>query len=622
MQDAFEAHQRNEFEHAEAMYRDLLIKKPKDFNLLHLLGLVCFQTNRLDEADRLMAEALLINPKSADAESNHGLVLLKLNRPEDAVKRFKSALRHDPKSEAAMANYAVGLIGMQRFEEALQWSERQIKLGSKSVEIQHAHAEALIGLERYPAAVESFKRVLEIDPERVSAILHLVVCYNATGEPAESARYLERALAIDPANADALLLKADDIAHGGNLDEALKLVEKASSARPESIALHLRRSKLLGSLERYEEAKQVCETALNIKPDDIEALFHLGIAQEALLDFGAALDSYERVLAQDPDHAAVRWNAAYCQLMLGRLADGFRNYEWRWKTPFLNKKIRFSGPRWLGEFSVAGKRLLLYSEQGFGDTFQFLRYVRLVEELGAEVLLEVPKAVVPLVAPMFGADRVFETDAELPDFDFHCPLPSLPLAMRTTENSVPHQVPYLSADPALVVKWREILPKANTLRIGVVWSGNPDHVNDSGRSILLDQFLDAFPEDVQLIALQKVFRSGDALALRRKSAPIVLAEQLESFADTAAVIETCDLVVSVDTGVAHLAAAMNKPTWVLVDVVSDWRWQRGRTDSPWYPSIKLYRQTARHQWSPVLIRVRDDIKAMLPRKGLRSLFRR
>ena len=308
--------------------------------------------------------------------------------------------------------------------------------------------------------------------------------------------------------------------------------------------------------------------------------------------------------------------------MLGQLTAGFRNYEWRWLTPFLNKQKRFEGRLWLGQDDVRGKRLLLHAEQGFGDTFQFLRYVRLVAELGAEVLLEVPKAVVPLVAPLFGIQRVYETDTQLPEFDLQCPLPSLPLALGTTETSVPNHLPYLFAEATLVSEWRERLGEARGLRIGVVWSGNPDHVNDANRSISLDQFLDAFSGDVQLIALQKEFRASDATALKRKSAPMLVDDQLKSFADTAAIIELCDLVVCIDTGVAHLAAAMNKPTWILVDMVSDWRWQRDRTDSPWYPNVKLYRQTERHSWSPVLLRVRGDIKALLPKKGMFSFMRR
>jgi tetratricopeptide (TPR) repeat protein len=622
MQLAFDLHRRGEVERVEPIYRELLPSRPNDFDLLHLLGLICFQTGRYQEADELMARALSVNPRSSDAESNHGLVLLKLHRTEEAMKRFKGAVRHDPKSLAAIANYAIGLIAAGQLDDALQWLDRHIAMHPKSVELHYVRADALRAMKRFAEAATAFERVIQSDSKRVDAIVGLAACRLASGDAAEASLLLQHALAIDPAKVDALELQADMLAAAHNWEDALALAEKASTASPESVALHLKRSQMLGRLERYEDALSAAERALEIHPGHAEALFHRGIALEALFDFEGALEAYQAILASDPGHAAAHWNEAYCQLMLGRLSEGFRNYEWRWKTPFLNKKPRFTEPLWLGDADIAGKRLLLHSEQGFGDTFQFLRYVKQVDALGADVLLEVPPAVVPLIASLFGADRVFATDSALPTFEFQCPLPSLPLALGTGDKSVPNETPYLFADPFIVDQWRERLGKATGMRIGVVWSGNPGHVNDANRSIPLNQFLDAFPSGVQLIALQKEFRATDELLLKRKSALTVVADQLNSFADTAAIIELCDLVVSIDTGVAHLAAAMNKPTWILADMVSDWRWQRDRVDSPWYPSVKLYRQTTRQRWSPVLMQVRDDIKALLPRKGIFSIFAR
>ena len=287
--------------------------------------------------------------------------------------------------------------------------------------------------------------------------------------------------------------------------------------------------------------------------------------------------------------------------------NGWELYEWRWKREnFTSRKRNFSQPLWLGVESLANKTILLHAEQGLGDTIQFCRYIPLVKKLGARVLLEVPKPLMELLEDFEGVDELLEAGKKLPEFDYQCPLLSLPLSFKTELNAIPSPTPYLQSNAEKIMVWSQRLGAKSKHRIGLVWSGSTIHKNDSNRSLALADLINYLPQNFEYVSLQKEVRERDNEVLAN-SAIKNYSQQLIDFTDTAALCDLMDLVISVDTSVAHLAAALGKPTWILLPFISDWRWMLDREDSPWYESVKLYRQGEDREWEPVFERVARDL---------------
>jgi hypothetical protein len=306
-----------------------------------------------------------------------------------------------------------------------------------------------------------------------------------------------------------------------------------------------------------------------------------------------------------PDYAEAHWNEALTRLLIGDFERGWKKYEWRWKIEsFTSKQRDFAQPLWLGADGIEGKSILLHSEQGFGDTIQFCRYVPLVAACGARVILAVQKPLHELMSTLTGAAQIVFTGEPLPHFDIHCPLASLPLAVGTRLESIPSTTPYLHAPAHALQHWKTRLEPRDRLRIGICWAGNPNHKSDVSRSIGLSPLLPLLTNtDVQFFSLQKDLRAGDAEILRNNRHITHLGQEIETFSDTAAIISSMDLVISIDTSVVHLAGSLGKPIWILLQFVPDWRWLLDREDSPWYPTARLFRQNETRSWDGVISRV-------------------
>ena len=319
--------------------------------------------------------------------------------------------------------------------------------------------------------------------------------------------------------------------------------------------------------------------------------------------------SYERSLALKPDYAHAHWNLADCRLMLGDFAQGWQEYEWRWKLEQRDFAQRdFAQPLWLGAPALHGRTILLHSEFGLGDTLQFCRYATEVAALGADVVLEVQPPLVPLLSGLKGVRQVVARGAALPAFDYHCPLMSLPLAFKTDLGNVPAEIPYLASDPARVALWREKLGPKRRPRVGIAWSGSQSQRNDK-RSMALAQMLPLLGDWAEWLSLQKEVPDSDLTLLASRGDVRHLGEELADFADTAAVVELIDVLVTVDTSVAHVPGAMGKPVWILLPFnAHDWRWMLDREDSIWYPSARLFRQAAVGDWAGVIGRVAAELQ--------------
>jgi hypothetical protein len=366
---------------------------------------------------------------------------------------------------------------------------------------------------------------------------------------------------------------------------------------------------VLQTLGRLEEAIAGYDQAIRIKPDLAEAYANRGVALVALTRLPEALASFDNAIALKSDYAEAYFGRAVTRLMGGDLARGFLDFEWRWKRTHGPRGLlhrEFSQPLWLGDPPIAGKSLLVYSEIGLGDTLQFCRYATLLSTLQVAVVLQVQSPLVELLAQLDGVARIVAEGQPLPAFDFHCPLLSLPLACKTQLDTIPAPRKYLSGNPARVAQWRARLGNER-LRVGLVWRGDPNNPDDTHRSIPLNDMLQQLPLDVRYISLQKDLSEEERQLVHANPALVCLADEL-NFTEAAAVCECMDLVISVDTSVAHLSAALGKPTWVLLPFSPDCRWLLNRKDSPWYPTVTLYRQGSIGDWRDPLARVAADLK--------------
>ena len=356
----------------------------------------------------------------------------------------------------------------------------------------------------------------------------------------------------------------------------------------------------------------------NRRCDDGEVLFGRGKAYSnrgnALRDLKRseeALASYDKAIALNPDYAEAFLNQSLCLLQMGHYEQGWRQYEWRKKLDERTGDRTFCQPFWLGKEDIAGKILLIHWEQGLGDTIQFCRYVKLVEARGAKIIMSVQQPLCGLLRQISSSIQIIHQDETPTDFDFHCPLLSLPLALGTTLETIPAERQYLSADQQLHDVWSARLSSTTKSRIGLVWSGRAAHKNDHNRSIPLERLVPLLSPDAHWISLQKEFREKDAAVLLQHDSIVHFGDDLRDFSDTAALPNLLDLVITVDTSVAHLAGAMGKPVWILLPYNPDWRWLLDRTDSPWYPSVRLFRQQQIGDWVGLVDQVKCELSYLL-----------
>lgn len=479
---------------------------------------------------------------------------------------------------------------------------------------QHAGALYHLGLiaarTRNPAAAaDLFGRAAQADPHNAKAHYCEGLALQGLGQSNRALASYDRAIAVKPDYAEAYFGRANVLRELGRPDAALPDYDQAIALKPDYAEACCNRAIALRDLHQLDAALESLRAAVTIKADFAPVYLNLGNVLSELGQWDAAVSSYDRAIAIQPDYAEAYCNRAFGLLLRGQFASGWRDHEWRWKnprSPSCHEQRSWRQPLWLAEESVAGKTVLLHSEQGLGDTIQFCRYAQRVAELGARVILEVQPPLRGLLSQLPGVAELVARGSPLPDFDCHCPLMSLPLAFRTDLRSVPWTGSYLRGDATKVSHWLARLGAKRAPRIGLVWSGSASKWNDLHRDIPLAQWLPHLPPGLQYISLQKEVRETDREALR--SSPILdTSEHLLDFTDTAALCECMDLVLSVDTSVAHLSGALGKPTWILLSFMPAWRWLLDRDDSPWYPTVTLYRQARPGEWHGVFERVAVDL---------------
>jgi len=630
---------------AEQRYGAILSAVPDQGDALHYLGLVKFVTGRFGEALQSIAAAMRAATPSPDVLLHYGLVLNALNRQAEAVESFDKSIALNPQFAQAHNNRAVLLAGMGRHDDALKSYRQALTITPNDPGLHFNHGNLLMDLGRSEEALACYDRAVALHPDYPEALCNRGVVLHALNRHGEAVASLDRAIALRPDIAEAHSNRGNALKSLKRFAEALASYDRAIGLRPsyaeawcnrgtvlheltryddavasfgQALALqpdyaaaHSNLGATLHDLGRHDEALACYDRALAITPDYAEALCNRGATLSELMRHDEALANYDRALALQPDLPEAHWNEASLRLLTGDFARGWEEYEWRWKRDSLARTVRdFRRPLWRGDQPLEGKTILLHSEQGFGDSIQFCRYVPRIAARGARVLLEVEQPLQRLMRGLDGTADVIVKGAALPDFDLHCPLLSLPRGFATELASIPWDGPYLQAASADVAAWEQRLGSKGRPRIGLAWSGRTTHHRDHHRSIALRTLLRLLDLDATFVSLQKEVRAGDVAELHRHHEILQFADRLGDFADTAALIAALDLVITVDTSVAHLAGALGCPTWILLPYVPDWRWLLGRDSSPWYPSARLFRQDAGRDWTGVIAGVHEAARGL------------
>lgn len=469
--------------------------------------------------------------------------------------------------------------------------------------VRHHQAGRLADAERL------YRRILAVDADHAGALHLLGLIAHQAGRNDIAVALMTKAIDIDGKIAAChsnLSLALYDL---GRLGDALASCDTALRLDPIFAEAHCNRGRALKDLGRLDDALASCEASLCLKPDLAEALSNRGRALKDLGRLDEALAAYDAALRIRPDFAEAHYNLSFVHLLQGNYPAGWNKYEWRWRGGTKNLTPRsFTQPRWQGEI-LAERTILLHAEQGLGDAIQFCRYAPLVANQAGRVVLEVPSVLRRILSRLDGVHCLVETGDVLPAFDVHCPLMSLPGICGTGPETVPANIPYLSADPDTAGRILGPQPLAG-LKVGIAWRGNPRHDNDRNRSIgleVLSRLFTAVRRKVTFVSLQKDASPQEKAYLRRFPAVLDVTDRIGDFADTASAIDGLDLVISVDTSVVHLAGALGRTTWVLLPFTPDWRWLMDRDDSPWYPTARLFRQKRRGNWDEVIDRIAEAL---------------
>ena len=536
-------------------------------------GITLRQLKQFDEAVASYERAISIKPDFYAALYNLGNTQRELGRYDLALKSYARALEVKPDFTEALYNQGMTLDELGRYEEALACYDRMLALAPPFADLMYYRGNTLHNLRRYDAALKSYDAAITLAPNFAEAIFNR----------GNTLRRLKR------------------------YEEALQCYDEAIKIRPDYAQAYSFRANALYSLKRYDESIASYNRAIELKPDFVEALCCRGMILTSLHRYEQAREDYKKALTIEPNNAEAITVNAELLLLHGNLLEGWELNEWRWKRDDKASPQRnFSQPLWLGEEDFKGT-ILLHHEQGLGDTLHMLRYVPMVASPGRKIILEVPRPVMPLAATLTGVSQVIQEGKPLPPFDAQCPLMSLPLAFNTDLNSIPAPIPYLTIPPEKKESWAKRLGAKKKLRIGLAWSGNKTHPHNHLRSVELQYFLPFLEADAEFHSVQREYVDTDYELLKKTTQIKDYSGDLNDFSETGALMESLDLLIAVDTSVAHLAGAIGRPVWILVRYAPDWRWLLDREDTPWYPTARIFRQSNMDVWDDVLARVKSEL---------------
>lgn len=618
-------------------------------------GFALQQQGKLAEAETIFRQVIAIDPTNADALAFLGITLAKVGKGLEALHFLAAAVQYQPANPAYHSNLGNALRDVGRYAEAVECYDRALKLKPDFFVAHHARGVSLLFVNKPAQAIESLERAVQMVPNDAYALNDLGVGFERVGRFNEALMCFSRSATLEPKYFEAHHNLGKVLLQLGNAVAALASFDQAVKLAPRVFELHLRRGIALAVLERYQESLVCFDTAVALNHNSVEAHNNRGMAfgrimqpEKALESFLQAaalqpdsaqihanvatalknlrryresLSSFDRALSYGPDDFAVQWGKALVLLSLGEFADGWRLYESRLGVPdLLLMQRQFDRPRWSGGDDLHGKTVLIHAEQGLGDTLQFCRYIPMLEDQGATVVFQVQPVLKKILRSLRFSGTLMSVDEPLPKYDCYSPLLSLPLAFGTVTDSIPSAVPYLNADEGVKQYWRERFSNVAGLKVGINWQGNIDaekQISLRGRSFALieAQPLAQIP-GVQLMSLQKgsaanqLDRVDFGARILRVIDPHKIGE--DDFAETAAILMALDLLITADTALAHLAGALGIRVWVVLPMICDWRWCTEGNLSPWYPTMRLFRQTRNGYWPDVFEHVAQLISIRKP----------
>ncbi len=581
-------------------------------------GIALAQERRFNDAVASFREAIRLRPDYTDAHNNLGNVLYLLGNLDEAIPCYEAALQFTPDHAGACSNLGEVLRQKGRLEDGLRYCERAVELQPTLAAAQNHLALALSASERFDEALPHSQEAVRLQPDLAEAhhgLGHVLLSIRRTDEAIVA---LRTALRIKPELAEAHTSLGAALLRQGKTDEALASLAEALRIKPTLSEPYLHRAQAEWQMGQFDQAEASCAVALQKKPDSPEAHNMIGVIRLKKGHPAEAVTEFSQALALRPTFPQAHFNRGLARLLMGDYEHGWADYEWRWRCrDFVSRPVA-ENEGWDGS-PLAGRTILLHAEQGFGDTLQFIRFLPLLKRQGGTIVLACNPVLIPLLSRCAGLDQAIDNKNLTFRFDLEAPLLSLPRRLGITLNNIPAEVPYLFGDPALEDHWRKELARFPGFKIGIAWQGNPDHPEDRLRSAALTRFAPLARAGVQLISLQLGLGREQIDALGGRFPVIELAPRAQeaawTFLDTAAVMKSLDLVIAVDTAVAHLAGGLGVPVWMALAFSSDWRWLQDREDSPWYPTVRLFRQQEFGAWDEVFARMAGELTKRLSAAG-------
>jgi tetratricopeptide (TPR) repeat protein len=614
---AMEHHNAGHLREAEQGYRLILQRDPNNVDALNLLGVIAGTAGNAQAAAELIGRAVSLKPDDPDLLGNYATALRQAGRMNEAMEVFNRsvAIKEDPTVLMGMGD---SYRQKQKFEQAAGCYRRAADLRPNDVAPIYALGSLLLSVHAIEQALPALQQAAALAPERAEIRRDLGIALLQFQRFEESADECGKALEKNPNDVLALSHRALALRRLGRSEEADQCFQRIIDLPVKGHAELFNRALALEHLDRFEEAVDVYQQSIKSNPSAVLVYINLGSLLQRMGQPTKAMEWFERAMKMAPQISLTHLDRAVVLLLQGNLAEGWKEYDWRWRCPERHPPMRpFPQPLWRDQ-DVAGKTVFLHSEQGLGDAVQFIRYAPMVQARGAKVIVEVQQELVALARTMQGIDQVIGRDDPLPPFDLHAPLMDLPMIFGTVLRNVPAEIPYFHSDPQKVQAWAQRLEQDEPngrckLRVGLVWAGRPSHPYDKSRSIKLAQYapLAALAARVSFFSLQK---GSGVDQLKDPPAGLALRDytsDLHDFTDTAALLENLDLLITVDTSVAHVAGALGRPVWVLVGIAPDWRWLERRDDSPWYPTLRLFRQQKRLDWTKPIEKIASELRKMV-----------
>jgi tetratricopeptide (TPR) repeat protein len=599
---------------AEFIYKKVIDIQPSNFDALFMLGAIYLKSGNYDLSISYTERARQSDPANASAYYNLGISYQEKSQLDKAIFYYQRAIELDPDIALAYCNLGAVFQERNEFDRAIPYYKKALELDPLLVSASYNLGSVLQEKGELEQALQYYKAVLKLDPTFADAWNTIGSILQEKGQADEALAYYRKAIECDPNLMGAYYNIGKALMQKGRIEEAIDHYQKALQLNPDSAEAHNNLGFSLLEKGQSDDALSHFRKAVSLNPNFAEAYYNLALYHQDGNLPDEAVHYYEKAIHYKPDFVDAHWNMACALLLSGNFGRGWKEYEWRWKLKG-HRGSNITGPRWDGS-DISGQTIFLHAEQAFGDTIQFVRYATLVAQRGAKVIVQAPKELKRILGSVSGVEHVVAEGKQLPEFDVHCPLLSLPLVFGTTIHSIPATVPYIHVSPLLSKIWKDRLQyDSSRLKIGLVWTGRTKAERERRRSCTPDLLsnLTQF-EDTTFYSLQKGEGIQQANARPKDMKLVDYTEELNDFLDTAALAANLDLIISVDTAVAHLAGALGRPVWTLLSFVPDWRWMLSRRDSPWYPTMRLFRQPSPGNWEAVIEEVKKELGKLIREK--------